>query len=222
MINRDWRWRGPTLDGMFRKVLWEGNVGAETHNLGECPDRESGGWKDVGSEFGLIKDPKNACVAGTQGMRGEDWGGVRGEGYTGTSGYGPESPWKSLRFSSKSKKRTLSPQSKGGLILILQIALWMPGGEQIGLGQKWRQEARPCSGVSLDPVTTEEVSVGGWVLVVEKREKIPVMAQVFSCNKTPLDRMLHRDFVCGCPWQLMSSLHLSQVSAEALSNLSGN
>lgn len=222
MINRDWRWRGRTLDGMFRKVLWEGNVGAETHNLGECPDRESGGWKDEGSEFGLIKDPKNACVAGTQGMRGEDWRGVRGEGYTGTSGYGPESPWKSLRFSSKSKKRTLSPQSKGGLILILQIALWMPGGEQIGLGQKWRQEAWPCSGVSLDPVTTEGVSVGGWVLVVEKRGKIPVMAQVFSCNKTPLDRMLHRDFVCGCPWQLMSSLHLSQVSAEALSNLSGN
>ena len=59
---------------------------------------------------------------------------IRGEGYAGTGVYGPESPWKSLRFSFKSKKRTLSPQSKGGLILILQTALWLLGGEQTGLG----------------------------------------------------------------------------------------
>lgn len=63
-------------------------------------------------------------------------------GYAGTNGYVPKSPWKSLRFSSKSKKRTLSPQSRDGLILILQRALWLLGGEQIGLGQKRSQEAQ--------------------------------------------------------------------------------
>ena len=120
---------GACWTGCSYKFSGEAILELRPHNLGECPDRESGGWKDVRSEFSVIKDPKNTCVAGAQGTRGEDWGGVRGEVYAGTGGYGPESPWKSLRFSFKSKKRTLSPQSKGGLILILQIALWLPGGE---------------------------------------------------------------------------------------------
>ena len=94
------------------------------------------------------------------------------------------------------------------------------GGRIDWTGAEEKSGGPACSGVSLDPAVTVGVSAGGWVLV--KRGKISATTQVFSCNKTTWDWMLHRDFVCGCPCQLMSSLHLSQISAEALSNLSGS
>ena len=96
------------------------------------------------------------------------------------------------------------------------------GGRTDWTGAEEKSGGPACSGVSLDPAVTVEVSAGGWALVAEKRGKISATTQVFSCNKTTWHWMLHRDFVCGCPCQLMSSLHLSQISAEALSNRSGS